>query len=250
MANPPGNRPTLIPLLAFLLIFPLLLSLGIWQLNRAAEKKQMILDREARVSLAALNLNRTDRLGESDRYRPARATGEFDTERQWLIDNRVLNGRPGYHVYSLVRLRDDGRWLLVNRGWVALGPDRAELPDLPLPGGEVVLTGRLDRTASVGWRMGEADLTIGPLQTVQTFEIEELASALGRELLPLLLVLDEGQPGTLTRDWTPSEAISPQKHVGYAVQWFALALALVIIVLGILLRRRGRSREMMADKHE
>lgn len=64
-----------------------------------------------------------------------------------------------------------------------------------------------------------------------------LAQARQLQLAPLSLVLGAGQAGSLQYDWAPVETISPEKHLGYAVQWFALAVALVIIYLGVNTRR-------------
>lgn len=235
-----------LPWLAFALLFPLLVSLGVWQLSRAAEKKQMLLDREARATQAPIALNRALTLQQEDRYRPATATGTYDTTRQWLLDNRIRQGQPGYHVYSLLRLPGRDTHLLVNRGWVRLGSTRDLLPELPLPAGQVKLAGRLDRPATLGMVMGETHLASPASKVVvPTFTVAQMSEAIGVKLLPWVLTLDAGQPSALAYDWVAKESISPDKHVGYAVQWFALAAALVIIVVGVLWRRR-REQESQA----
>ena len=169
--------------------------------------------------------------------RPARAVGWYVKGQQWLLDNRRYRGQPGYHVFSLLQL-DNGRQVLVNRGWVSVGTTREFLPQLPLPEGEVVLSGHLDRPESVGLVMGEPPLqSIESKVLLQSLDVASLAEARDLNLHPLTLVLDQGQAGGLQYDWLPVETISPEKHVGYAVQWFALAVALIIIYLGVNTRR-------------
>ncbi len=236
-------RPSLLPSLAFVLMFALLVSLGLWQLQRAVDKEKFLSDRSERASRNLLDLNLAAGVGVEDRFRPAVAVGRYLNERQWLLDNRVVEGRPGYHVFSMFELQDPrSPLLLVNRGWVPVGESRQFLPDLPLPDDSSLrIIGRLDRPASVGIRMGEARLdSLARLILVPYLDIQALEQALGRSVYRFALVLDEQQAGSLRRDWVRAEQITPDKHLGYAVQWFALALALTIIYVGINSRRIDR----------
>jgi surfeit locus 1 family protein len=227
------------PTLAFVLLFPLLLSLGLWQLDRAEQKQALLTAQQARGNDLPMDLRLVTALNEQDRFRPAVARGRFVADRQWLQDNRVHAGRVGYHVYSLFEFEDaHGYGVLVNRGWVPAGANRQELPVLPLPEGTLQIKGRLSRPASVALALGEPDyLGMGGLQRVPYLDVAQLAAALDRELLPMVLELEAGQPGALTPDPLTATSIGPQKHVGYAVQWFGLAIALLIIYVGINTRR-------------
>lgn len=237
-----GNRvfaPRLVPSLVFVLLFALLLSLGNWQWSRAAEKQVLIDAKQSRQAAPALQLSgaRVDPL--LDRFRAAEVSGRYLPGQQWLLDNRIYQGLPGYHVFSRFEA-DSGQQLLVNRGWVSVGESRALLPHLPLPEGPVTLKGNLDSPESVGLVMGEPPLaSLDKLVVLQHLSIQDLAQEKAWALLPLALVLREGDAGALQYDWLPKEAISPEKHVGYAVQWFALASALLIIFVGVNTRRKG-----------
>jgi cytochrome oxidase assembly protein ShyY1 len=221
------------PTLAFLLLFPLLLSLGFWQLDRAEQKQALLAAQAARSNEMPVALWQLTALTDQDRFRPAVARGRFVAGRQWLQDNRVHAGQVGYHVYSLFEF-EGGRGVLVNRGWVPAGASRQDLPMLPLPEGELQISGRLSRPASVGMQLGEADyLGMGGMQRVPYLDVQQLAAAIGRDLLPMVLELGEGQPGALTPDPLTATQIGPEKHVGYAVQWFGLATALLIIYVGL-----------------
>jgi surfeit locus 1 family protein len=231
--------PTVIPTVVFLLVLVALLSLGNWQMQRAGEKQALVDDKQARQAAPPLGLGGEVVDEQLDRFRPAFVRGEYQVGQQWLLDNRLYQGQAGYHVFSLFRL-DDGSQMLVNRGWVSVGATREFLPDLPLPKGRVELNGHLDRPESVGLVMGEPPLdSIERKVLLQSLDVGALGKARNLRLKPLTLVLDEGQAGSLQYDWVPVETISPEKHVGYAVQWFALAVALVIIYLGVNTRRVG-----------
>lgn len=235
-------RVSLWPSMAFVVLLVLLLALGRWQLHRAAEKQALMDAKQARQAAAPLVLGRQVVDPLLDRFRAAEASGHYVLGQQWLLDNRILQGQAGYHVFSLFELVQ-GSQLLVNRGWVSVGESREFLPSIPLPQGEVQLLGHLDQPESVGMVMGEPPYSsIADLVLLQSLSISELAEARSLSVPPLALVLDEGQPGSLEFDWLPVEAITPDKHLGYAVQWFALALALSVIYIGVNTRRLERGR--------
>ena len=78
---------------------------------------------------------------------------------------------------------------------------------------------------------------------VQSLDITALGRVRGMDLLPYALVIDDGQAGGLIYDWSPRPEMGPEKHLGYAVQWFGLAVALLIIYLGVNTRRDDGDEE-------
>ena len=231
--------PTGWPTLGFIVLFALLLGLGHWQLDRAAEKQAMIAAKQAQQQAAPLVLQQAAPDPLLDRFRPAIAFGEYVMGQQWLLDNRLYQGQPGYHVFSLFRLQQGGL-ILVNRGWVAVGRSRQHLPALPLPRGPQRLRGRLDTPASVGLVLGQStwQSATDQLVVVPNLDIAALAVVKKWALPSLTLVLDADQTGALQYDWRAIETLSPEKHWGYAAQWFALAVALCSIYIGVNLHRK------------
>jgi surfeit locus 1 family protein len=231
----PGFWPTV----AFVPLLALLLALGGWQMERAAAKAALVEQRAAGELGQPLRLDGRTQLTEADRYRTAIVTGRYAPGQQWLLDNRVYRGQAGYHVFTPFIPEGDTRpRLLVNRGWVSVGETREFLPRLPVPVSQETLSGRLDSPASVGIVLGEPPVgSIEDRVLLQSLDIAALAGARGMQLLKYALVIDEGQPGGLQYDWSPIPQMGPEKHLGYAVQWFGLAVALTLIYVGVNTRR-------------
>lgn len=227
--------PSFWPSLIFAILFPVLLGLGFWQMERASAKQGLIERRAASEVIAPLAIGPTTRLSNDDRYRPAVVRGRYLDEQQWLLDNRLYRGQAGYHVFTPFVLQGEQTpSLVINRGWVSVGETREFLPRLPVPGDLVELSGRLDSPASVGLVVGEVPLgSIADRVRLQSLDIQALAAARGLPLKRYALVLDEGQVGGLQHDWSPIPPMGPEKHLGYAVQWFGLAVALLIIYIGV-----------------
>ena len=174
---------------------------------------------------------------------PCRARAGVHPDRHVLLDNKIFKGRAGVHVLTPFRIQN-GKTLLVNRGWVSVGASRDFLPLLPLPEGTVSLSGRLDTPASVGLVLGEVPLqSVDDKVLVQALDLAALSAARDLDLLPFALVIGEGQSGVLQYDWSPTLEMGPEKHLGYAVQWFGLAVALLIIYVGVNTRRDGGDGE-------
>ena len=222
----------MLPALAGLLLLALFVTLGFWQLDRAADKREVQSAFEAGGEYRRLEADAS-----YDRYQPLTATGRYLDRRQVLLENIVLNGRLGYYVITPFEFAPDEPLLLVNRGWI---PKEAEGDALPIAvsGREQEIRGRVGWLPRVGIRPGPAFAGDSgwPRRAVWP-ETQEVAAALGREVLPFVLLADPDPSSGLVRRWQPQE-VGPMRHIGYAVQWFALALA--VVVIAIVLHRRKR----------
>ena len=225
------------PAVAAVLLVVVFTSLGFWQLDRAAEKRnrQELFDGGG----ARIDVRDADPAQE---FQPVRATGRYLGERQFLIDNMISNGRPGYFVITPFEMSPDEPLLLVNRGWIASGVDRLRLPAVPVDGEYTEISGLSGRLPRVGIRPGGAFDGASGWPKLATFpELSEIAGALGHDLLPVVLLLDPANDSTLLRDWRPREQ-GPAMHYGYAFQWFAMALAVLTILVWQLRKRRRNAQ--------
>src|SRR5690554_7517928 len=121
------------------LLLPVLLSLGVWQLNRAEEKQLLLAAWQQQASQADWPEIVS---GELEKEQPVVLTGWY-TEYTWLLDNRTRDGVPGYEVLTLFT-PVEGPSLVVNRGWVRGPRTRDQLPEIDTPDGLFTLEGRLD----------------------------------------------------------------------------------------------------------
>jgi surfeit locus 1 family protein len=214
-------------------------ALGFWQWDRGEHRQAQWQDFEQSDASPAVEGTATT-LADLPRFAHVAVRGEFDGERQFLLDNLSHAGAPGYEVLSILQLADGSR-LLVNRGWVPFTGYREQLPDVGLASGGVQrITGRLSVLPVAGMASGRQPPTEGgSWPRVTSFPThEQLQQALAAELLAPVLLLDaDSGPGYL-RDWHPP-GIPPERHYSYAVQWWAFALLALVLFIGLNLKRRN-----------
>jgi surfeit locus 1 family protein len=226
-----------LPTVAALLMLTLLLSAGFWQLRRADEKRAIAVEQAYRADKAILMLapGAVDSASlERWRHRRAIAVGHYRSDMQYLLDNRTHNHSAGYHVLTLLRLRDSDVHLLVNRGWLPVGPDRGLLPEITVGEQEVSPEGMIVAPPAPGLALGPPGYDdAGWPRVVQRVDLDRIQEQLKKPLLPFVLRLASDADFGYARDWQLRTGLSPERHVGYAVQWFALAAALVALSLWV-----------------
>ena len=214
-----------------LALLPLFLGLGRWQLQRADEKAVAQAAFEQRQQAAPTDIASLPPQAEA--YTRVAATGHYDNAHSFLLDNRMLHGRFGYEVVTpfvlSTALHGEALRLLVNRGWIEGDPARRQRPPIDAVEGEVRLTGYVYRDNTKLTFFGNGTEEQWP-RLVQNLIIDDLQQRLGQPVHPFILRLDAGAPGALRAEWQVV-SMAPEKHVAYAVQWFAMAATLVIVWL-------------------
>jgi len=214
----------------------LFVTLGFWQWNRGEHRRAQWQD-FARADTAPVEATAAT-LEKLPRFSHVAVRGEFDAERQFLLDNISHDGAPGYEVLSVLQLPGGSR-LLVNRGWVPFTGYREQLPDVDLASeGVQRLAGRLSTLPVAGIASGRQPPDGGSWPRVTSFPTQgELQEALGAPLLAPVLLLDaDSGPGYL-REWRPP-GVPPERNYSYAVQWWAFALLALGLFAGLNLKKR------------
>jgi cytochrome oxidase assembly protein ShyY1 len=217
-------------LLAFsFCLFPLLIGLGFWQLDRADEKQRIV--EQYRTNQQAAPANAEVLMTEEQlQYHSARLEGELDAGRRLILDNRVKNGRPGYEILEALTVDGLDQKILVNRGWVPASLDRTQLPLVAPVTGKVQLHGSLYQTLG-GYRLDDGIGLVSQWPARVGWVSAARAEALyGEDFFPYQLRLAQDSPGALQTGWA-TVSVQPAKHTGYAVQWFVMALVLVLMTL-------------------
>lgn len=234
-ASPASWRPLVWGGLLAALLAALFISLGLWQWRKFEVKTRLQgeLDGRGHAALVAMPTTPTD--AESLRYRHVSLRGEFDAERQILIDNRVHRERAGYHVVTPLRLAGSDLRVLVNRGWVAAPADHRTLPTAPPPTGMVQLTGIAVVPASRYFTLAPAP-TGGWQPVWQNLDLAAYAAAAPWPTQPVVVQLDAEAPHGYARDW-PRPDERAEMHRSYALQWFGFAASSLGIWLWFVFKR-------------
>lgn len=211
---------------------------GLWQVGRAAEKRDLEARFAAGGTAGALQQLVASEAAPQFRYRTVRLTGRYDPDHQLLLDNISYGRQPGYQV--LTPFATAGGTVLVNRGWVPANGDRRILPDITVGGGIREILGRIEWLPRPGIELdAAAPPQDAPWPRRLLFPTSAQAGAqLGVSLRDYQLLLDAGAPDGYVRDWRPG-GMGADRHVAYAVQWFGLALTVVVIYI-VLVARNGK----------
>jgi len=231
-------RPGLLPSFLVALLFPGLIALGCWQLARAEEKRELLAVHQARQAAAPISLDELERHADPA-YVRVQLQGHFDAGHSLLLDNRIRDGKAGVEVLQPFYDQASGLWLLLNRGWLPW-PDRRVPPAFVTPDTPLSLRASVYVPLGEPLQLQQRAPTKGWPRLVTAVEPDALWQQLGRGGLSHEVRLEPG-PASFRADW-PVIAMSPDKHLGYAVQWFALAAALLglFIYLGLYNARETR----------
>lgn len=225
-----------------LALFVLLLRLGFWQLDRAAQKQEIAAEYTSRRTAPAIDLAAlTDTDPLLIRWRRVHATGRY-TKPDVLLDNRTRFGKAGFDVLTPFRLAN-GNTVLVERGWIAGTSTRDLYPTITTPEKPATIDGYIGPPAFSGLRMNAAadavEILDPSLLRVQRIELDPLAPYIGTTLEPYIVYLDEAVPHGFDRR-RPVPGDGSARHQAYATQWFSMAAILVVIMLTLIYRNKNR----------
>ena len=241
----PDRRSAFWPTLATAVGVAITLALGIWQLDRAAQKRDLKARFETQAAQPPIHVGGEALSAEGMDMRPVEARGVFEPAHAVFIDNRIHRGVPGYHVVMPLKVEGAQRYVLVNRGWIARPALRSELPAVRTPTAPVTISGtavvpkpaafeRMDRVVEG--------------RIWQNLTIPRYVSATPIAVQPFVVRQDSALDDGLVRAW-PAPDFGIEKHYGYAFQWFGLAATLAIFYAVTQYRshkRRTRGRQTPA----
>lgn len=218
-------KPGWLPSLLVLALLPLLLWLGVWQLERG-EQKRDLLDQQAARRGELLSPAEIAQLTDPA-FSRVRLQGRFDAEHSFLLDSRTRDGQVGVELLQPFFDEPSGTWVLVNRGWLPW-PDRRVAPQFDTPEQALTLTAWVYAPSRPPFVFSARDAEGWP-RLINHVELPALWQLQERDGVTYELRLEPG-PHAYRADW-PVTSMSPQQHTGYAVQWFALAAALLALFI-------------------
>lgn len=221
-------------ILIFAIIFvPITISLGLWQIERANEKKVIISNYDKLLVSTPIALQKEQPL---ENWQPIETVGAY----QDLIiyeDNAINGGKAGFKVYHLFQ-NGDGTFIFVHRGFIERNLIKNNLPRIDTPVGKKNIKGTtlFKQNNTFVKNIEESDIRI-----IQEFNtsvlIERFPILKDRYLHPFLFNLDVRDADKFQPIEKPVN-MTATKHIGYAIQWFGLCAALIILTI-YAYRRKG-----------
>lgn len=223
----------------------LFLRLAVWQWQRAEYKRELLTQYQAQgarvpVSLDALLADPT--LESFPPYLRVEAVGRYDSSRQVLLEDMTHDGEVGFEVLTPLMMQG-GAIALVDRGWVAADPKGAP-PAVDVANGPRQVLASLGTLPVPGIRLGQSTPPMAAWPRRMFYPtIRDLLGVYGAKLMTPVLHLEPGQPDGYVREQTLDVGLPPSRHLGYAFQWTALAMAVFGVWLVVNLRRRRNTGE-------
>ena len=200
-----------------------LVALGIWQLDRAKQKETIS---EQFTHSIFKNI---EEISEIKKFKPIKAKGQFNNTQQIIIDNIVQQGAIGQFVITPFELDEKQPLLMVNRGWIKKLKSVDHVTDITVDNLRRTINGRIGQLPKIGLRNTQIFSNDKSWPRITHFPtLDEISIELKRETFPFILLLSSDDPDGFKREWKPIQS-GPKTHYFYAVQWFLMALVLLII---------------------
>lgn len=212
----------------------LFMQLGFWQLARADEKKQMIAAVDVLSKQQPIDWGATHRLPKQ--YQRLHVQGHF-LPTVFLLDNQHYRHQLGYDVLSPLLL-DNGKVVLVDRGWVVANQDHRELPSIKIPNQLIDLVGSAYYPSDKTWVLGQVlEKKDKNMAIIEQIDMPIIRQFLLKSVYPFIIRLSPQAEHGFVRDW-PVVAMSIERHFGYALQWFAIALVIIILFIVLNVKKK------------
>ena len=227
----------LIPSIIIVTTIAFLTSLGFWQLDRANEKRAIEASiQKANTGIVEL-ITDENRLLEKEYYQ-VRLKGQYQSNKQFIYDNQIVDQVSGYYVLTPFKLEGQPSTIIINRGFIPWNGDREKLADVSIEKTKSEIKVQISKPIK---RIELKSSEIGNnfpvlIQAVDLVKMSELA---GIDFSSMVGLLDASMDDGFVRKWEPYTG-SIEKHIGYAVQWFLMAIVLGIIGIRIAIKQRKK----------
>ena len=227
----------ILPSILITATFAFLVSLGFWQLERADEKRGI----EASIKQAntgSVELIKKEEGLQSKEYYEVRLQGKYLSDKQFIYDNQIVDQVSGYYVLTPYALEGQSKAILINRGFIPWNGRRDKLAD--------IVIGQETREIKVQISKPIKRMELKPSEVgiqfpvlIQSIDLQDMADRAKVDFSSVIGLLDASASNGFIRKWEPYTG-SIEKHIGYAVQWFLMALVLAIIGIRIAIKQRKK----------
>ena len=226
-------------------LFCLCCVLGVWQLHRYAYKKNLIVNYQQRIKAAPIDFQTVLRQGDLQ-FKRIKIDGQYLNQLTVFIQNRFYHDELGFEVLTPLQIVGEKTLLLVDRGWIK----KSNINSLVPVTAQQKITGYLKLLDEYQFILGKNVLQPNQKPLVlQRIDTKDLSQITHRDFYPFILRLSPDATNGYVRDWTII-SVTPERHLAYAVQWFALALVLLIAYFCFCYERKELTRENKNAKNK
>ncbi|WP_416678108.1 SURF1 family protein [Candidatus Pseudothioglobus sp. Uisw_016] len=227
----------ILPSILITATFAFLVSLGFWQLERADDKRSI----EASIKQAntgSVELIKKEEGLQSKEYYEVRLQGKYLSDKQFIYDNQIVDQVSGYYVLTPYALEGQSKAILINRGFIPWNGRRDKLADIVIGQETREIKVQISKPIKrMELKLSEVGIQFPVL--IQSIDLQDMADRAKIDFSSVIGLLDASASNGFIRKWEPYTG-SIEKHIGYAVQWFLMALVLAIIGIRIAIKQRKK----------
>lgn len=215
----------------------LFIYLGVWQLQRADEKKRLLVAEQALANQTPIFWQKGDKLPQQ--FQPLSVEGHYLPD-LFLLDNQHYQHRFGYHVISPFELSGRGI-ILIDRGWVQGDITRQTLPVIQTPETTLRISGKAYYPSPKNWVLGDVlEHKSAKTAVVERIDTNMISQFLHKSVYPFIIRLNENDAFGYIRQWM-TVSMLPERHYAYAIQWFIFAIVVLILFFALNIKKRNEN---------
>jgi len=224
-----------IPAALIIATLALLISLGFWQLDRADEKRA-IEDQIASANSDDVEIVASTEFLKEKEYYHVRLQGSYIDDKQFIYDNQIVDQISGYYVLTPLVLKGDSKAVLINRGFIPWNGRRDKLADIDIAGKLTEVKVQISKPVK-RMELEASELTGDFPVLIQALDLDEISTIASLDFASVIGLLSPESDNGFVRQWEPYTG-SIERHIGYAIQWFLMALVLAFIGIRLALKQR------------
>ena len=227
----------LVPFILILATMAFLVSLGFWQLDRADQKRTIEASiQKANTGVVELIVNQNELLNKE--YYEVRLQGSYIGDKQFIYDNQIVDQVSGYYVLTPFVLTGQSNAIMINRGFIPWNGRRDQLADIAVDSTFREVKIQVSRPIK-RIELKTSDISNQFPVLIQAIDFDVIEEISSTSFVDVIGLLDPSSDDGFVRKWEPYTG-SIEKHIGYAIQWFLMALVLGIIGIRIGLKQRKK----------
>jgi surfeit locus 1 family protein len=227
----------LVPSILILATMAFLVSLGFWQLDRADQKRTIEASiQKANTGVVELIVNQNELLNKE--YYEVRLQGSYVSDKQFIYDNQIVDQASGYYVLTPFVLTGQSNAIMINRGFIPWNGRRDQLDDIAVDSTYREIKIQVSRPIK-RIELKTSDISNQFPVLIQAIDFDVIEEISSTSFVDVIGLLDPSSDDGFVRKWEPYTG-SIEKHIGYAIQWFLMALVLGIIGIRIGLKQRKK----------